>query len=67
MNSFGRSYGTSYVLKILDGEPAPNTHYGDHLRIFCPQEKYLQLAGEELLKITYNLRFRKKKDWVHIV
>ena len=35
INNFGGDYGASYVLKTLDGEPAPNTHHGDHLRIFC--------------------------------
>ena len=36
INGFGGDHGASYVLKTLDGEPASNTHHGDHLRIFGP-------------------------------
>ena len=63
IDSFDGNHGALYVLKTLDGEPAPNTHHGDHLRIFRLQEGYLQPTDEEPLQITYNLRFRKKKDW----
>ena len=36
IDSFGGDHGTSYVLKTLGGELAPNMHHGDHLRIFYP-------------------------------
>ena len=62
INNFGGDRGVSYILKTLDGEPAPNTYYGDQLRIFCPKEEYLRPAHEEPLMVTCNLRFKKKKD-----
>ncbi len=42
IDSFGKDHGASYVLKTLDGEPAPNMHHGDHLRIFRLREEYLR-------------------------
>ena len=63
INSFGGDHGASYTLKTLDGKSAPNTHHGDHLRIFCPREGYLRPTDEEPLKLTRNLRFRRRKDW----
>ena len=62
IDSFGRDHGASYTLKTLDGKSAPNTHHGDHLRIFRPREGYLRPANEEPLEITRDLPFRKKKD-----
>lgn len=63
IDTFGGDHGDSYVLKTLDGEPAPNTHHGDHLRIFRPQEGYLRPADEVPLQVTRNLRYRRKNDW----
>lgn len=63
INNFDENYSASNVLKTLDRKPVFNTHYGDHLRIFYTQEKFLCLANEEPLVVIYNLRFRKKKDW----
>ena len=34
VDSFGRDHGVSYVLRTLNGEPAPNTHHGNHLHLF---------------------------------
>ncbi len=62
IDSFGGDHGASYVLKTLDGEPAPNMHHGYHLRIFRPREGYLRPADEEPLQVTRNLRFRRKKN-----
>ena len=63
IDGFGGDHGASYTLKTLDGKSAPNTHHGDHLRIFRPREGYLRPADEEPLKVTRNLRFRRGKDW----
>ena len=62
ISSFGGDHSASYVLKTLDGEPASNMHYDDHLCIFHPRKRYLRPADEELLKILCNLRFRRKKN-----
>ena len=62
INNFDGDHGASYVLKTLDGEPVPNTHQGNRLRIFRLQEGYLQPADEEPLPITRNLCFKRKKD-----
>ena len=62
INNFGRNHGALYVLKTLDGKPAPNMYHGDHLRIFYLQEGYLCPADEEPLVVIRNLRFRRKKD-----
>lgn len=62
IDDFGGNLGASYVLKTLDGKPAPNTHHGDHLRIFHPRKGYLRPADEEPLEVTRNLRFRRNKD-----
>lgn len=58
IDSFGENHGALYVLKTLDIKPAPNTHHGDHLRIFSPRERYLHPADEEPLEVTRNARFR---------
>lgn len=62
IDSFVKDYGASYVLKILDKEPTLNPHHNDHLCIFFLCKKYLQRADKELLAITHNLRFQKKKN-----
>lgn len=62
IDSFGGDHGASYVFKTLDGKPAPNTHHGDHLRIFRSRERYLRPADEEPLGVTRNLSFKRKKD-----
>ena len=62
IDSFGGDHGASYILKTLEGEPAPNTHHGDHLRIFRPREGYLRPTDEEPLQVTRNLRYRRKRD-----
>ena len=62
IDSFGGDHRASHTLKTLDGKSAPNTHHGDHLRIFRPREGYLRPADEEPLKVTRNLRFRRGKD-----
>ena len=62
INSFGGDHGASYTLKTLDRKSAPNTHHGNYLRIFRPQEGYLRLTNEEPLKITQNIRFRRRKN-----
>lgn len=61
INNFSRNHGTLHILKILDREPAPNTHYDNYLRIFCLQEKYLQPTDEKALVVLRNLRFRRRK------
>lgn len=62
IDDIGGDHGASYVLKTLDGKTAPNTHHGDHQRIFHPRKGYLRPADEEPLEVTRNLRFRRKKD-----
>lgn len=62
IDSFGGDHGATYVFKTLDGKPAPNTHHGDHLRIFRSREGYLRPADEEPLGVTRNLRFEGKKN-----
>ena len=62
IDGFGGDHGASYTLKTLDRKSAPNTHHGDHLRILRPQERYLRQTDEEPLKVTQNLRFRRRKD-----
>lgn len=61
IDSFGGDHGAFYVLKTFHGEPASNTHHGDHLRIFCPRKRYLRSPDEEPLQVTHNLRFKRKK------
>lgn len=63
IDNFDGDHGASYILKILDGKPVPNTYYSDHLRIFCPRERYLQPANEKSLQVICKLPFRKKIDW----
>ena len=67
IDGFGGDHGASYTLKTLDGKSAPNTHHGDHLRIFRPREGYLRPTDKEPLKVTRNLRFRRGKDWGRVI
>ena len=39
IDSFGGDHSASYVQKTLNEEPAPNTHHGNHLRIFRPRDQ----------------------------
>lgn len=65
IDNFGGDYDTLYILITLDKELISNRYYSDYLRIFHSWKKYLYLADEKLLKVIYNLHFRKKKDWKH--
>ena len=49
IDSFGQDHNTSYVLKALDRKSGSNTHHGDYLCIFCPQEGYLRPTNKKLL------------------
>ena len=62
IDSFGEDHGASYILKILEGEPALNTHHSDYLHIFRPREGYLRPTDKEPLQVTRNLRYRRKRN-----
>lgn len=62
INSFDIDYTASYIFKTLDRKLAPNMHHGDHLSIFCLWKRYLQSADEVSFEVTYNLRFRNRKN-----
>ena len=67
IDNFARDYIASYMLKTLNEKLALNTHYSDHLCIFCPWEKYLRRVDEKPLVVIYNLYIKKKKEWDGIV
>lgn len=57
INSFGRNNSALYLLKIFDRDSIPNMHYGNQLRIFYPQERYLCAVNEKPLVVIHNLHF----------
>lgn len=52
IDSFGRDYGTLYLLKTLNGKPIPNMHHSDYLYIFRAWEKYLRLVDNKFFYYT---------------